>query len=95
MQLLMPLLMPLLARAFAANALAVPQRPGMSSSSMWVMPPGSAGLTTRLLPEGSRPSIVRRNSRVAPADHACGLLDVVLAFYDTVWERGYPLPLTP
>jgi hypothetical protein len=38
------------------------------------------------------------NQNTAPASvlvHASGLLDVVLAFYETVWERGYPLRLNP
>jgi sugar-specific transcriptional regulator TrmB/DNA-binding CsgD family transcriptional regulator len=38
------------------------------------------------------------NQNTAPASvlvHPSGLLDVVLAFYETIWERGYPLRLTP
>ena len=50
-----------------------PHRPGMSSSSRWPMPAGSAGSTTRWSPMGSRPSIVRSKSSGVPVDQAWGL----------------------
>jgi hypothetical protein len=37
---------------------------------------------------------LRHNGRTAPASvliHWSGLLDAMLAFYDSLWERGYPL----
>ena len=45
------------------NASIRPQRPGMSSSSRWPMPLGSAGSTTRWSPSGSSPSIVRSSKQ--------------------------------
>ena len=55
------------------NASIRPHRPGMSSSSRWPMPWGSAGSTTRWSPSGSRPRIVRNSSSGVPVDQAWGL----------------------
>src|SRR5215469_14144261 len=64
---------PLISMTPRANASALPQRPGIPSTSIHEICFGTAGSTRSRSPTGSRPNSARMNRRGAPEDQAWGL----------------------